>query len=83
MMVLVAVSLLTILIIGLLGLVMVESRSSGVQATASEVRLLSDLPVNLVMGQIRKATETGDAMTTWANQPGMIRVYDAESTDAR
>jgi uncharacterized protein (TIGR02600 family) len=47
---------------------------------------LSDICVNLVMGQIKDATTTGATNTpatrsTWASQPGMIRTY-ASSTNA-
>jgi uncharacterized protein (TIGR02600 family) len=47
---------------------------------------LSDICVNLVMGQIKDATTTNAANTpatrsTWASQPGMIRTY-ASSTNA-
>jgi uncharacterized protein (TIGR02600 family) len=48
---------------------------------------LSDICVNLVMGQIKDATTTNAAGTpanrsTWASQPGMIRTYGSSTNAA-
>ena len=48
---------------------------------------LSDICVNLVMGQIKDATTTNAAgapanRLTWASQPGMIRTYGSSSTNS-
>ena len=48
---------------------------------------LSDICVNLVMGQIKDATTTGATgepatRSTWASQPGMIRTYGSSTNAA-
>ncbi|MEZ0385678.1 MAG: Verru_Chthon cassette protein A [Verrucomicrobium sp.] len=69
------VALLVLLVTGFLMMVQSETRSSGAYAKGEEARLLSELPLNLVIAQVRKATENNGTQYTWASQPGMIRRF--------
>lgn len=84
------ISLLIILVLGLLSLTTNEQRSSTAFADTVDSRALSELAVDLVIAQIRKATEENSPdkkptsntnfaqHQTWASQPGMIRVFGTE-----
>lgn len=74
-MVLSVVALLVLLVTGFLSMVHTETRSSGAYAKGEETKLLADLPMNIVIAQVRKATENNGSTKTWASQPGMIRVF--------
>ncbi|WP_157210675.1 Verru_Chthon cassette protein A [Verrucomicrobium spinosum] len=78
-MVLMVLVLITVLVVGFLSLVTTERQASSGYAEGNRSRMLSDSAINLVIGQIRQATETLNAdpanPKTWASQPGMIRVY--------
>lgn len=78
-MVLMVLVLITVLVVGFLSLVTTERQASSGYAEGNRSRLLSDSAINLVIGQIRQATETLNSdpanPKTWASQPGMIRVY--------
>lgn len=74
-MVLSVVALLVLLVTGFLSMVHTETRASGSYAKGEEARLLADLPLNIVIAQVRKATENNGSTKTWASQPGMIRVF--------
>ena len=69
------VAIMCLLVIAFLSLVRSEEQSSEAFAQGVEVRNLADIPLNLVIGQLRKATENNGARRTWASQPGMIRVF--------
>lgn len=69
-----------ILTLAFLSLTQTESRSAGATAWGVQVRTLSDTTVNLAISQLREATENNGTAKTWASQPGMIRVYNAENT---
>lgn len=74
-MVLSIVALLMGLVLALLSMGSSEARSSSAFSQTSQVRSLTDMPVSIVMGQIREATSGLGLSKTWASQPGMIRVY--------
>ncbi|HSJ03746.1 MAG: Verru_Chthon cassette protein A [Verrucomicrobium sp.] len=74
-MVLSVVALLVLLVTGFLSMVHTETRSSGSYAKGEEAKLLADLPLNIVIAQVRKATENNGSTKTWASQPGLIRVF--------
>lgn len=69
------VAIMSLLVIAFLSLVRTEEQSSEAFAQGVEVRNLADVPLNLVIGQLRKATENNGNDRTWASQPGMIRVF--------
>ncbi len=73
------------IVLAFLGSVRTELRSSKFYADGSSVRMLADSSVNLVIGQIKEATQgrssTGKALA-WASQPGMIRLYDTSGNAA-
>ena len=78
LLVLVMVALITLLTVAFLSFVRVETRSSDAFAKGVEVGVLADLPTDLVVGQIRRATESNGSQSTWASQPGAIRVYGSD-----
>lgn len=77
-------AILVTLVLAFFSMVQTESQSSTSFAESVEVRNLTDVPVNLVVSQLRKATEnlapvgSETAFKTWSSQPGMIRVYGVE-----
>jgi uncharacterized protein (TIGR02600 family) len=73
-----AMALLMVLILAMLVTGRTETRSAAAFSRSVEVRSLADLPVNIVMAQIRKATSGLATERTWTSQPGMIRVYGTE-----
>ncbi|WP_202797392.1 Verru_Chthon cassette protein A [Chthoniobacter flavus] len=74
--------LITTLIVGFLTLVSTERQASSSYADDSSTRMLADSAVNVVIAQIRQATDTLNddpaSPKTWASQPGMIRVYGSD-----
>ncbi|WP_075090043.1 hypothetical protein [Verrucomicrobium spinosum] len=78
-MVLVAVAVVAMLVLAFLAEVRTEHRSASAYSNITEARTLSELPVNMAIGQIRRATEQNGLEKTWASQPGMIRVFGTES----
>lgn len=78
-MVLMVLVLITVMVVGFLSLATTERQASAAYAEGSRVRMLSDTAVNLVIGQIRQATETlnddPNQPQAWVSQPGMIRVF--------
>ncbi|MEZ0386835.1 MAG: Verru_Chthon cassette protein A [Verrucomicrobium sp.] len=83
----IVLSILTILVtlvLAFFSMVQTESKSSANFAESVEVRNLTDVPVNLAISQLRKATENlgpvgaDTYFKTWSSQPGMIRVYGVE-----
>ncbi|WP_009965434.1 Verru_Chthon cassette protein A [Verrucomicrobium spinosum] len=73
--VLVIVTLLMGLVLAMLSMGSSESRASAGFSQIAQVRQLTDMPVSIVMGQIRQATTELGMAKTWASQPGMIRVF--------
>ncbi|WP_038164807.1 Verru_Chthon cassette protein A [Verrucomicrobium sp. BvORR106] len=78
-MVLVAVAVVAMLVLAFMAEVRTEHRSASAYSNITEARTLSELPVNMAIGQIRRATEQNGLEKTWASQPGMIRVFGTES----
>ncbi|MEZ0385773.1 MAG: Verru_Chthon cassette protein A [Verrucomicrobium sp.] len=72
-------ALLMVLVLAVISMSRTEIRSSASYARITDVRTLADLPVNVVMGQIRQATSGLGETRTWASQPGMIRVFGTEA----
>lgn len=81
-------SLLVALIIAFLAMVRTERTGAGIFAESVEVRNLSNMPVSLVISQMRKATENNAPrdgsknFKTWASQPGMIRQFGVEPDES-
>ncbi|WP_256198965.1 Verru_Chthon cassette protein A [Verrucomicrobium spinosum] len=73
--VLTIVALLMGLVLAMLSMSSSETRASSAFSEVAKVRQLSDMPVSIVMGQIRQATTGLGVTKTWASQPGMIRVF--------
>jgi uncharacterized protein (TIGR02600 family) len=77
-MVLVAITMVSLLILAFLANARTEHRAASSFSNVAQARNLSELPVNLVIGQIRRATEQNGMEQTWASQPGLIRVFGTE-----
>lgn len=75
-----AVAMLALLVVAFLSLATRERRANSAFAEVTETRVLTDLPLNLVIAQVRQATETTGGTRTWASQPGMIRVYGQDGS---
>ena len=75
---LVIVALITILLLSLIVLVDSENRSSKAFEESIAVRNLSEYPTNLVIAQIREATDSKVGKRTWASQPGAIRTFGTQ-----
>ena len=84
-------SILTVMAVLAIAILMLsgqEQRSAVAYSDSVRVRQLADIPVNLVLSQIREATrperktslfgQTSDSGLLWASQPGMIRTFKAE-----
>ncbi|WP_306301468.1 Verru_Chthon cassette protein A [Verrucomicrobium spinosum] len=56
-----------------------EARSSAAISQVAQARQLTDMPVSIVMAQIRGATSNLGISKTWSSQPGMIRVFGTEA----
>ncbi|MEZ0276492.1 MAG: Verru_Chthon cassette protein A, partial [Roseimicrobium sp.] len=78
-MVLSIMALLMVLVLALLSMGSSETRASAAFSQSSQVRGLSEMPVSIIMGQIREATSGLGMTKSWASQPGMIRVFGTES----
>jgi len=70
-----AVVLLSVVCLAFLASITLERRASDTYAHGAEVRLLADSVVNVVMGQIRQATENDGEV--WTSQPGLLRTFSA------
>lgn len=71
-------TLATVLLLALLSTTQTELKSTVAFADGSAARINADSAVNIVMGQIRKATEQRSDVTgreIWTSQPGMVRQY--------
>lgn len=74
--------LLVIIVVGLAQLATSERRSSALASTIISNENLLEITTNLAMAQLRAAT-AHEAGTTWASQPGMIRVIGGEDSLVR
>jgi uncharacterized protein (TIGR02600 family) len=69
------VALLSLLVVAILESSRVELRAGENLAGQVRAEQLEGLATNVVIGQLRKATEGLPAGETWASQPGMVRRY--------
>jgi uncharacterized protein (TIGR02600 family) len=77
--VLTVMSLATILVLTFFTLAQSELESSTSYSQGMEAKHLSETAVNMVIGQLRKATTDNDNQKrdyAWASQPGAVRVYN-------
>ncbi|MBX7208130.1 MAG: Verru_Chthon cassette protein A [Verrucomicrobiaceae bacterium] len=81
MLVLAALALLSFLVLLVLTVARNEDRASKASADIIDVRTLADLPAQLVISQLRRAT--GDLKTDliWTSQPGLIRRFASGNVD--
>ncbi|WP_050024879.1 Verru_Chthon cassette protein A [Verrucomicrobium sp. BvORR034] len=70
--------MVSLLVLVFLSTARTEQQSSAAFADSTQVRNLAEVPINLAVGQLRKATEQLGGQRTWASQPGMIRVFGVE-----
>ncbi len=70
-----ALALLSFLVLALLTLTRNENRSARSSADILDARTLADMPAQLVISQLRRATSNLGAGFTWTSQPGVIRVF--------
>lgn len=79
--------ILSALILSFLSTAGTELKSSRIYADSSSVRLNAQSAVNMVVAEIREATQTRDSggalSGTWASQPGMIRTYKNDGSPDR
>ncbi|WP_050026308.1 Verru_Chthon cassette protein A [Verrucomicrobium sp. BvORR034] len=73
-----SVALVSMLVVAFLTLARTEQRAAAAFSDTADARNLSEMPLNLAIAQIRRATEQNGVTQTWASQPGMIRVYGTE-----
>ncbi len=76
-----ALALLSFLVLAVLTMTKTEDRSAKASADILDTRTLSDLPAQLVISQLRRATSNLGAGYTWASQPGMLRVFGTTVED--
>lgn len=72
------VALMTVLIVAMLSISQTELKSANTSANGQQARQLSEVAVNLVIAQLRKATSqnvTSTGWETWASQPGLVRRF--------
>lgn len=76
-------ALATVLVLALFATTRAEFKSTHAYADASWARVCADSAVNLVMGQIQRATEQDlntAGMEIWSSQPGLVRQYRQDGT---
>jgi hypothetical protein len=73
--VLASLVLLSILVVSILMSARQEVSSSNFYGAGNDVKLLADLPLNLVTAQIAKATSAPDL--AWISQPGLLRTFSS------
>ena len=78
-----ALALLSFMVVAILSMARTEDRSAKASAEIIDVRGLAELPTQLVIAQIRRATANLGTQFTWASQPGMIRVYSNTGGDGQ
>lgn len=74
-MVITSLAMIALLVVAFLSMASTERRASNAYADGVTVRTLADSATNVVIGQIREATERLGSTKTWASQPGAIRTY--------
>ncbi|MFT5466800.1 MAG: hypothetical protein ACI8UO_001900 [Verrucomicrobiales bacterium] len=77
------VSMLTVFVLALHSLSRTELASSSHYSNGIEADILSNTAINLVIHQLRSATEGRDGSAenlVWASQPGMVRTWDSRGS---
>jgi uncharacterized protein (TIGR02600 family) len=72
------VALMTVLLVAIFSLSRTELKSAQSQARGEQARQLSEVAVNVVISQLRKATSQDNGSSgweTWTSQPGLARRY--------
>lgn len=80
-----ALALIAFLVLTILTLNRAEQRAATNSTELTDVRNLADLPTQLVISQIRRATQNLGVFYNWTSQPGLIRVFtqsNANGSDA-
>ena len=78
--ILAALTLLSLITLAFLRLSSTEVKSSQLYAKSAELGFLSDSAVDMVMAQISSASDNtyiGGRRFTWISQPGLVRTYNA------
>jgi uncharacterized protein (TIGR02600 family) len=71
-----ATALIAFLVLAIVTVAFNEEKASINESEIIDSRTLAEMPANVVISQIRRATEEGTGQNyTWASQPGMIRVF--------
>ncbi len=80
--VLVCIALLAILIISFMSGATTELAASKQYSVSAQTQNLASSALNLAMGQVAMGAKANQNTISWASQPGMIRNFDASSTNA-
>jgi uncharacterized protein (TIGR02600 family) len=75
-----AMALIAFLVLTILTLNRAEQRAATNSAELTDVRNLADLPAQVVISQIRRATQNLGTFFNWTSQPGLIRVFSVENS---
>jgi hypothetical protein len=73
-------ALIAFLVLTILTLNRAEQRAATNSAELTDVRTLADLPSQVVISQIRRATQNLGTFFNWTSQPGLIRVFGLEGS---
>lgn len=77
-----ALALLSFLVVLVLTMARTEDRASKTSADIMDVRTLAEMPAQIVISQLRRATSELGTGFTWTSQPGLLRVYGTGSTES-
>lgn len=72
------VALMTVLIVAMLSISQTELKSAHTSSDGQQARQLSEVAVNMVISQLRKATSQNadsNGWEVWASQPGLVRRF--------
>ena len=70
-----ALALIAFLVLTILTLNRAEQRAATNSTELTDVRNLAELPTQVVISQIRRATQNLGVFYNWTSQPGLIRVF--------
>ncbi|MBV6499995.1 MAG: hypothetical protein CJBNEKGG_02462 [Prosthecobacter sp.] len=79
--VLALMALLILMAVAMLSISESELKAARIHSDGQEARQLSDVAVNIVISQLRKATSQGSQNSgyqTWVSQPGLLRRYSMD-----
>ncbi len=74
-----ALALIAFLVLTILTLNRAEQRAATNSTELTDVRNLAELPTQVVLSQIRRATQNLGIHYNWTSQPGLIRVFSLEA----